>query len=343
MRLAEPAPVPFAGILYKEVGADYEIVHTVPERHCARCVIGRAQHGVRYTVAHPALTVRTARRWLLFAILTTLFWGVWGAFIEIPERAGFPATLGYVAWSLTMVPCAFAAMKIAERGLERDTRSVLLGLAVGLTGAGGQLILFQVLRSGPAYLVFPLISLYPVVTILLSVALLGERAGRRGWTGIALALVAIPLLSYRPADGSAGSGQLWLLLTVVVFLMWGVQAWVMKFASRTMQAESIFVYMTASGLLLAPGAILMTDFQARINWGWNGMWLAFAVQALNAVGAVFYVYAVRYGKAIVVVPMTSLFPVLTVVLSLAIYHVLPLPVTTAGMIVALIAIYLMAE
>ncbi|MCW5979120.1 MAG: DMT family transporter [Bryobacteraceae bacterium] len=287
--------------------------------------------------------MRTARPWLLFAILATLFWGVWGAFIEIPERAGFPATLGYAVWALTMAPCAAVVMKLAEWRLKRDGRSVLLGLAVGLTGAGGQLLLFQALQSGPAYVVFPLISLYPVVTVLLSVSLLGERAGRRGWSGIALALVAIPLLSWRPADEGGGAGSWWLLLTIVVLLMWGVQGWAMKFASRTMPAESIFFYMTASGLLLAPFAVAMTDFGAAINWGAGGAWLAAAVQTLNAVGAVFYVYAVRYGKAIVVVPMTSLFPVLTVVLSLAIYHTLPHPVIGAGMAMALVAIYLLAE
>ena len=43
--------------------------------------------------------------WLTYAVITTLFWGVWGAFIEVPEKRGFPATLGYVVWSLTMIPC----------------------------------------------------------------------------------------------------------------------------------------------------------------------------------------------------------------------------------------------
>jgi len=27
--------------------------------------------------------------WLTYAIITTIFWGVWGALIEIPEKNGF--------------------------------------------------------------------------------------------------------------------------------------------------------------------------------------------------------------------------------------------------------------
>lgn len=283
------------------------------------------------------------KRWLTYALITTLFWGVWGAFIEIPERAGFPATLGYSVWALMMIPCALVALALARWQLETDRRSILLGLAVGLTGAGGQIILFQALRSGPAYIVFPLVSLYPVLTILLSVTILRERATPRGWAGIAVALPAIVLLSWQqPVENGGGSG-LWLPLAVLVFALWGIQAFVMKFANERMRAESIFVYMAASGLALIPAAVAMTDFTQPINWGFRGPWTAAAIQSLNAIGALTFVYAVRYGKAIIVVPMTSLAPMLTILISLALYQVMPGPVLLAGMAMAVIAIVLLAE
>ena len=119
------------------------------------------------------------QRWLLFALVTTISWGVWGALIEIPEKAGFPATLGYAVWALTMVPCALVALRVRKWRLEHDRRSLVLGSAVGLLGAGGQLLLFEALRTGPAFIVFPVVAIYPVLTIILSVALLRERASRR--------------------------------------------------------------------------------------------------------------------------------------------------------------------
>ena len=283
------------------------------------------------------------RLWLVFAAVTTLFWGVWGAFIEAPEKAGFPATLGYSVWALTMIPCALVALRFAGWKLEYDRRSVLLGSAVGLLGAGGQIILFQALRTAPAYLVFPIVSLYPVLTVTLSVTLLKERASRRAWAGIVIALLALPLLSYQPPGSGSASGYLWLIGPVAVLLAWGLQAYVMKFSNQTMRAESIFFYMMATALLLVPAAVLLTDFSQPINWGWRGPWLAALIQVLNSIGALTLVYAVRYGKAIIVVPMTSLAPVLTIVLSLAIYHVVPHPVLVVGMVLACIAIYLMAE
>jgi drug/metabolite transporter (DMT)-like permease len=283
------------------------------------------------------------KAWLWFAIVTTLFWGVWGAFIEIPEKAGFPATLGYSVWALTMIPCALVALAIVHWKLEHDARSVFLGSTVGLLGAGGQLILFEALRLGPAYLVFPIISVYPVVTISLSLALLHERASRRAWTGIVFALIAMVALSYQAPGNSAVRGSLWLLLAFLVFLMWGIQAYVMKFSNQTMRAESIFFYMMATALLLIPVAALMTDFSRPINWGFKGPYLAALIQVLNSIGALCLVYAVRYGKAIIVVPLTALAPVLTIIISLTLYRVIPHPVILGGMVFATVAIYLLAE
>ncbi len=283
------------------------------------------------------------RPWLLYALITTIFWGVWGALIEIPEKAGFPATLGYSVWAFTMIPPALIALKLVHWELERDARSLLLGSIIGFLGAGGQLILFETLRIGPAYLVFPFISLSPVVTIVLSYLFLKERTSMRGWFGILLALVAIPLLSYQPPENGPGRGYMWIVLALLVFLAWGIQAYVMKFANQTMKAESIFFYMMLTGLVLVPVALWMTDFSQPINWGWKGPYLTAAIQSLNAIGALMIVYAFRYGKAMIVSPLTNAgAPVITIILSLLIYQVIPHPITLAGMVFAVIAAVVLA-
>jgi uncharacterized membrane protein len=138
------------------------------------------------------------RKWLFYAMITTVFWGIWGALIEIPEKNGFPATLGYVVWAFTMIIPSVIALKTINWKFEFDLKSIIYGSLIGFLGAGGQLILFtNALTRGPAYLIFPIISLSPVVTILLSYIFLKERASKKGWGGIMLALIAIPLLSYQ--------------------------------------------------------------------------------------------------------------------------------------------------
>jgi len=283
------------------------------------------------------------RLWLIYALITTSFWGIWGAFMEIPEKAGFPATLGYVVWSLTMIPCSLFALSRIKWKLDYDKRSIFLGSAVGLLGAGGQLFLFQALRQGPAYIVFPIISLSPVLTIFLALVFLKERTHLRQWIGIILALIAMFFLSNPQVNPVSTSGIGWLVLAILVFLMWALQAYVMKFSNNTMKAESIFFYMTITALILSPVAIAMTDFSLDINWGFKGPWLTAMIQILNAIGALTLVYALRYGKAIVVVPMTGLAPVITVVISLIVYGVVPGGILLTGLIIASVAIFLLSE
>lgn len=287
--------------------------------------------------------IKSSKLWLMYAIITTLFWGVWGAFIEIPQQSGFPATLGYVVWSITMIPCSLVALYKIGWKPETDKRAIFLGMTVGLLGAGGQLILFEALKEGPAYLVFPLISLFPVLTIFLSVLFLKEQTTKKHWIGIAIAVVAAVLLANPKLSGYPSKSNSWLILSIIVFAMWGLQAYVMKFSNNTMKAESIFMYMCIAGLALSPVAIGMTDFTQPINMGFKGPWLAALIHILNSIGALTLVYALRYGKAIVVVPLTGLSPVITIIISLLIYAIMPGNILLAGLILAAISIILLSE
>jgi drug/metabolite transporter (DMT)-like permease len=277
------------------------------------------------------------KKWLFYALITTFTWGIWGALIEIPEKNGFPATFGYITWSISMIPCALVALFIIRGKIDKDLKSVLLGSSVGLLGAGGQLILFEALRLGPAYIVFPFVSMSPVVTISLSLFFLHEKASKWQKIGIITALFAILLLSYKPADSHV-KGYIWIILSSLVFLMWGIQGFIMKFANKSMKAESVFIYMTITAIALAPIAYFMTDFNAQLNIGWHNVFFSFFSQILNAIGALTLVYAYRYGNAIIVSPMTGLAPLITIVLSLTIYAVFPSTILLFGLILATIAI-----
>lgn len=282
--------------------------------------------------------------WLFFAFATTLFWGVWGALIEIPEKAGFPATLGYVVWALTMIIPAIIALKLIGWKLTVNRIAVYYGLLIGITGAAGQLVLFQALRTGPAYLVFPFVSLSPIVTVLLSLWLLKEKSSIKTYSGITIALIAIPLLSYQPFGSGQNFGYLWIFLALLVFFAWGIQAYFIKVANSHMNAESIFFFMTITAISLIPVALLMTDFDEAINWGFKGPYLAAGIQILNSVGALFLVYAFRKGKAIVVSPLINAgAPVITIILSLLIYGVFPHLIILCGIALAVIAIALLAD
>lgn len=276
------------------------------------------------------------RPWLGYALATVALWGLWGALSPLSAAHGFPDTLVYCVWALTMLPPALYILWRGGWRLERSPRAVGYGLIIGLLGAGGQMLLFHTLTIGPAYFVFPVISLSPVVTIALSFLLLRERTGWQGTLGIVLALVALPLLDFSFGSGEAGLG--WFLQSLLIMLAWGLQAYFMKLANDTVRAESIFAYMTMGALLLAPVALAMTDWSQPVNWGLDGPWMTAGIQILNAIGALTLVYAFRYGKAMVVAPLSNAgAPLVTAVLSLLFASVVPGPLKAVGLVLALIA------
>lgn len=281
--------------------------------------------------------------WLLYALITTISWGMWGAFSKSPMESGFPSTLVYCVWALTMILPGLVVLRINKWKVQFDKKSMLYGSIIGFLGAGGQVLLFEALKVGPAYLIFPIISISPVVTIILSFILLKERTGVLGVAGIILALIALPLFEYSKGAEANGYGIVWFILALIVLTAWGLQAYFMKIANKHTDGGSIFFYMTITALILIPIPLLMTDFSADINWGVDGLWETAAVQILNSIGALTLVFAYRYGKAIVVSPLANAgAPLMTAIISLAILGVLPSTTKIIGITLAVIAALLIA-
>ena len=289
--------------------------------------------------------------WLLFILITVVTWGIWGAFSDLQmDKEGIPETVVYILWALTMIPCAIVALVINKGKFLHDGKSALLGCTVGLLGAGGQLVLFKALAIGPAYIIFPFISMSPVVVITLAAIFLKEKANKWQIAGIVVALAAILLLSIQTGgDDSPVSGWLWIVLAVLVLFAWGIQGFFMKFANNSMDAESIFVWMAISGLVLIPVAWFMDSdpMTAAEYFAQDGVMGAslggFGIQILNAIGALTLVYAYRYGKAVIVSPMEGLSPMVTVLLSLIILSVIPTPLQIAGICCAAFAMYALSK
>lgn len=283
----------------------------------------------------------TSRAWLFNAMTTVVLWGIWGAFSGLSPQHGFPETLVYCVWALTMIPPALVVLAQAKWKLDVDPRAVAYGVAVGALGAGGQMVLFYAVTRGPAYLIFPVISLSPVLTIVLSFLFMGERTGRLGALGIVLALLALPTFDFAPGGDAAGGSWLWMAL--IVMACWGLQAYFMKSANRVMSGESIFFYMTVTGLALVPVALWLTDFSRPINLGLDGPLLAAGIQVLNAIGALTLVFAFRYGKAIIVAPLTNAgAPLATAIISLVALGVMPGSIKLVGIVLALTASLMLA-
>ena len=129
-----------------------------------------------------------------------MLWGTWGLVSKIAS-AGVDAYVNQLLYTAGLAPLMiFVAWTVhsgsaAER---RDGRAagVFWAFLTGILGGVGNIAFFQALvKGGKASVVAPVTALFPMVTVLLALMFLRERLGRVQWVGLALAFVAIYLLS----------------------------------------------------------------------------------------------------------------------------------------------------
>jgi drug/metabolite transporter (DMT)-like permease len=76
------------------------------------------------------------------------------------------------------------------------TADLAWGAAAGVCGAAGATLIYRALALGPMSLASPVLCLIGLCVPVLVGVWLGERPGSLAWTGVVLAVVAIPLLSF---------------------------------------------------------------------------------------------------------------------------------------------------
>jgi transporter family protein len=133
--------------------------------------------------------------WLVYTLITVLFWGVWGFESKLLVDRTSPYTGQVLFTAGLVVPVIFVLMSPKRFAGRRRKLGFFLAFLTGLLGGLGNVGFFVALAKGNASVIVPLTSLSPLVTVLVGVLVLKERLRRVQYIGIAMALVAIYLLS----------------------------------------------------------------------------------------------------------------------------------------------------
>jgi transporter family protein len=138
--------------------------------------------------------------WLFWSLATIALWGTWGLVSKIAST-GVDAYVNQLLYTAGLTPLLiFVAWTVHKHGTgeKREGRAagVFWAFLTGILGGVGNIAFFQALvKGGKAAVVAPVTALFPMVTVLLALIFLRERLGRTQWVGLALAFVAIYLLS----------------------------------------------------------------------------------------------------------------------------------------------------
>ncbi len=128
----------------------------------------------------------------------------------------------------------------------------------------------------------------------------------------------------------------WLLLALLTLALWGVWGIFPKLATNFLSPASVMVYEGIGHMLVVMGALVYVGFRPEVHP--KGIVLAFLAGFVGTVGSLVFLFALRGGKTSIIVPITAMYPVVTIALSLWLFRE---PVTLkqgAGIVLALLAI-----
>jgi transporter family protein len=133
--------------------------------------------------------------WLGFAVLALVLWGITGVTQKLStNRISSERSFLWFCWAMVALSAVVLLIARPHWGLGRVV--VLSSVAGGALNGLGAFTSFRALESGgKASIVISLVSLYPLLTVVLAVVLLGERLTIMQSAGAVTAIAAAILLS----------------------------------------------------------------------------------------------------------------------------------------------------
>ncbi len=250
--------------------------------------------------------------WLVFALLTVVFYGVSEALSKEPTVRLGPGRM--LALNLVYsLPIYGGWFLLGDGASSLNPLGVAYGIASGLSGSLGTALWFKAMESGEASVVSGFTAAYPVITVAATVVGLGATLAPLQLVSIASLVLAVGFLGYAGESRHRATNREWMVPMLFAVLLWGVWGVFEKLAIESIGfAGNAGVY----ALVSTPVFLLIAWYDARGHpaWDWDAVRAAQPVMVLNAIAGVTIFLAVGLGPLVVVVPLTTAYPVVAILL-----------------------------
>lgn len=135
---------------------------------------------------------------------------------------------------------------------------------------------------------------------------------------------------------------LWLVFAIVALVSWGITGITQKLSTNNISTELSFLWFGVA--VIAVGAVVLPKAAIPAHLAAKDIWFAVVGGGLNSLGAyTSFAALAKGGKASVVIPLCYLYPLLTIILAIAFLHETLGRTQCAGIILALVAAYLLSQ
>jgi transporter family protein len=133
----------------------------------------------------------------------------------------------------------------------------------------------------------------------------------------------------------------WLAFSLMATGLWGVWGFLSKVATRQLPPQAVYLLaICGHGVVLG---YLCLGGGMTLPWQPWGLTVGLAAGVSMAFGLLCFFKALAGGEAAVVVPLTALYPLVTVILSLVVLQETITPRQWVGVALALAAVWLLAK
>lgn len=242
--------------------------------------------------------------WFLGAILTTVCFGVNNAIFKWSTGKGYSKVSLQFFFYITAFILSLV-YGLSAGGLKVSLISILLGAAIGILNANGNIQMSKAYEKGPASLTSPIISSNAVFPVLSAGLIFHEHISPMQWGGILIILSSVAAIQYTPSfkgDGKADYYS-WIYRIVLAILSFGTLGILMKLASTmSISSISILIAMYGGGSLYLLMVILGQKEPVRKQEIQTGA----IVGLISIAGYSSYFFALKTGVASIVFPLISL-------------------------------------
>ena len=134
----------------------------------------------------------------------------------------------------------------------------------------------------------------------------------------------------------------WIIYGLVALIFWGITGVTQKLSTNNITMQLSFLWFTYS--ILGVGLVIVLTVPIQIHMQPKIFWLAVLGGSLNGLGVLASFAAFeKGGKASIVVPLSYLFPVVTVALAITFLHESLTRTEIAGIVITLAAAILLSH
>jgi len=210
----------------------------------------------------------------------------------------------------------------------------LWGVASGFAGSAGVALLYRALAVGTMSIVAPITAVCAVAVPVLIAFALGERPGVLPVAGIAMAIVAIALVSRGESMNQSGPSR-----GILLALISGVAVGLFFFCLERTGADAGLWPLIAGRLTSVPVfAVLTLAGRHSLRMPRGAARIAVSCGALDMLANALYLVATTYGPLSLVATLASLYPASTVLLARLTLGERLTPAQMAGVMCAILAV-----